>query len=89
MNRCPDAGFAPDHAGVFETTLLAAISPDTVDLSQLSSKDVAPDTDDRHDPKNPIWGVIGADPRDADLSEASALFDRLATWLAAEVAAKD
>lgn len=82
VNRCPEAGMAPDHAGVFETTLMAAIAPDQVDLSRLPCLVDAPDTNDRHDPANPIWGVIGADPRTADLSEAKSLFDRLARWLA-------
>lgn len=82
VNRCPDAGIPPDHAGVFETTLMSAVSPDSVDLSQLPGFDVAPDEGDRHDPRNPIWGVIGADPRLADLSAGPYLFEQLSRWLA-------
>ncbi len=85
VNRCPDAGIAPDHAGVFESTLMAAIAPEQVDLARLRNIADAPDTDDRHDPTNPIWGVIGADPRTADLDQASDLFDRIARWLADQI----
>jgi creatinine amidohydrolase len=83
MNRCPDAGMPPDHAGVFETTLLSALHPETVDMTQLPNLETAPDTADRHDPDNPIWGVIGADPRLADLATADALKARMTDWLAA------
>lgn len=81
VNRCPTVGIAPDHAGVFETTLMAAIARDQVDLSRLASRRDAPDTANRHDPAHPIWGVIGADPRAADLKLGPALFKRLADWL--------
>ncbi len=82
VNRCPTAGMPPDHAGVFETTLLAAIAPETIDLTRLPSLDRGPDQGNRHDPKHPIYGVIGADPRQSDLSQATGLFDRLTEWLA-------
>lgn len=82
VNRCPDAGIDPDHAGAFETLLMHAIAPETVDLSQLATRDDAPDNVDRHDPKSPIWGVIGKDPRTADLTESAALLDRMTLWLA-------
>ena len=81
VNRCPGAGFEPDHAGAFETLLMNAIAPETVDLSQLASLDAAPDGYDRHDPKSAIWGVMGKDPRTADLTESNALLDRMTDWL--------
>lgn len=81
VNRCSEAGLPPDHAGVFESTLMAAIAQETIDLSQLPEGD---DTPDRHAPDHPLWGIIGADPRGADLSKAPALFDRLAGWLASQ-----
>lgn len=82
--RCPSLGMKPDHAGTFETVLMAAIAPETVALDRLQPLASAPDTPDRHDPKSPIWGVMGADPRLADLSEGPALFGRLVDWLVAE-----
>lgn len=82
MNRCPEAGMPPDHAGVFETTLLSALHPEMVDMTQLASLENAPDTADRHDPNSPIWGVIGADPRLVDLNTAAALKARMTDWLA-------
>ena len=82
VNRCPEADIEPDHAGRFETLLLNAIAPDTVDLSRLPSLDNAPDRFDRNDPQSPIWGVIGQDPRTADLTESGVLLDRMVHWLA-------
>ena len=67
-----------DHAGEFETLLMMAVARDQVDLSRLSK---AADTVDRHDPENPIWGVIGADPRAADVADAQPLFNRMVRWL--------
>jgi creatinine amidohydrolase len=67
-----DLHLRPDHAGLFETTLLGALWPERVDLSQLASVAAAPCPDDeadpygeqRHDPSHPLYGVFGADPRD-------------------------
>ncbi len=82
VNRCTDVGVPPDHAGAFETLLLHAIAPETVDLSQLASVAEAPDTLERYDPESPIWGVFGADPRGVDLSQSEALCAHMAHWLA-------
>lgn len=82
VNRCSKAGIKPDHAGIFETTLMDALAPETVDMSQLPTIEDAPDILDRHDPKNPIWGVIGDDPRYADFKNGGALVNRLTHWLA-------
>ena len=81
VNRCSGSGTDPDHAGAFETLLMHAISPETVDLSQLPTLKDAPDRIDRHDPSCAIWGVVGEDPRTVDLAEAEALLDYLTDWL--------
>lgn len=81
VNRCTEAGIEPDHAGAFETLLMHSIAPETVDLSRLPTVDEAPDSCDRHDPKSAIWGVIGKDPRTADLADGAALLDRMTDWL--------
>lgn len=79
---------APDHAGIFETTLLAALWPDRVQLGQLPSVTDAPAEDPpgsvgydhRHDPAHPLWGVMGPDPRAADLGQAESLLEDVVGW---------
>lgn len=91
VDRCPTAPIEPDHAGVFETTLLAAIEPDLVHLDRLPDPVAHPAVDPggdpagahRHDPTNPLWGVFGPDPRPADLGRGQDLLDYLAGWLVA------
>lgn len=91
VNRS-DAPIGPDHAGVFESTLLAAFEPELVHLELLPDQATHPDPGgnpmgpERHDPSHPLWGVFGPDPRAADLSRAGELRDSLVTWLSAEVA---
>jgi creatinine amidohydrolase len=71
VNRIEGLSIAPDHAGVFETTLLHALHPQLVQLDRLPPLSQAPLTSDdwsesRHDPKHPVWGVFGPDPRGYD-----------------------
>ena len=73
----------PDHAGAFETLLLHAMHPDLVRMDALGDE---PDHPDRHDPRHPIWGVVGADPRGVDLGRSSDLLEAMVSWMA-EVAA--
>ena len=88
---------APDHAAMFETTLLSALWPDRVRLDLLppsSDTDVIdPDGNDmgnqRHDPAHPLYGVFGPDPRRFDPAAAGPLRDALVDWLLAEVAATE
>jgi creatinine amidohydrolase len=85
---------APDHAGVFETTLLSALRPELVRLGQipLDAGESAPDPlgavgyEHRHDPAHPLWGVMGPDPRGYDPAHAQALLDELVAWTQAQVA---
>ena len=89
INMAEGLAIAPDHAGVFETTMLYALWPDRVDIDRLPALDAAhPMTDDfedsRHDPTHPIWGVFGPDPRNFDPSAAPALLADVARWLAAQ-----
>lgn len=60
VNRAKISGFPPDHAGLFETTLLDGIVPGLSDLDRLGAD---PDLPDRLDPRSPLWGIVGADPR--------------------------
>lgn len=82
VNRAGIPGFAPDHAGLFETTLLQGIEPALVDIPALGSE---ADTRDRFDPTSPLWGIVGADPRQEPPLSASALTSALATWIAEQV----
>jgi creatinine amidohydrolase len=80
----------PDHAGVFETLLLAAAHPELVHLDKLPALAAHPPVDPgddpfgshRHDPAHPLWGVFGPDPRQADLREATQLLASTAQWIA-------
>jgi creatinine amidohydrolase len=68
VNRIEGLDIAPDHAGVFETTLLYALHPELVQMDHLPSLTNAPLTSDdwnetRHDPQHPVFGVFGLDPR--------------------------
>jgi len=90
VNRCESAPLAPDHAGRFETTLLAGIRPDLVRLDRLPGLEEHPADDPgddaygehRHERDHPLWGVFGPDPRGADLAEGSRLLGHLGEWLA-------
>ena len=70
VNRT-DASVPPDHAGVFETSLLSAMWPGRVAIDRLPSLSDTPSIDPgedvmgvhRHDPAHPLHGVFGPDPR--------------------------
>jgi len=92
VNRIEGLSFGPDHAGIFETTLLAALRPDLVRLDRLKSLAEAPlpkSEDDfgevRHDPNHPIYGVFGPDPRHFNPDEAKPLLDACVNWLVEQV----
>lgn len=87
VNGNSAAPLPPDHAGRFETTLLAAFQPQTVDLSQLA----APRPDEagedpfgpqRHASSHSLHGIFGPDPRGYVADEAPALRRAMAVWLA-------
>jgi creatinine amidohydrolase len=91
VNMVEGVAIRPDHAGVFETTMLYALWPDRVDLSRLPPVDsgqlLTDDFDEaRHDPAHPLWGVFGPDPRRFDAQLAPALLGRAAEWLAEQAA---
>ncbi|MEI9416011.1 creatininase family protein [Mesorhizobium sp. Cs1321R2N1] len=81
VNRARIENFEPDHAGLFETTLLSGLMPETVDRERLSSGDEG--GLDRFDPKSPLWGIVGADPRRLPPVAPNELVDGVANWLAA------
>ena len=87
VNRA-DVRLAPDHAGVFETSLLSALWPDRVHLDMLPDLQQAPSHDPggdvmgrhRHDPQHPLYGVFGPDPRTFDPDRAQDLLDEIVAW---------
>jgi creatinine amidohydrolase len=95
VNRIPGLQFAPDHAGIFETTLLAALHPELVHIQRLKSLAAAPlpanENDfggSRHNPVHPIYGVFGPDPRHFDEQKAAPLLQACVEWLASQVKAE-
>lgn len=90
MADCDQAPVAPDHAGVFESLLLAAIHPELVHVSKLPDLGSNPSVDPggnpfgahRHETNHALWGVFGPDPRNINLDESAALLDALVVWLA-------
>jgi creatinine amidohydrolase len=91
VNRIEGLDIAPDHAGVFETTLLYALHPELVQMDQLPSLANAPLTSDdwsetRHDPQHPVFGVFGPDPRGFEPQRAAKLLAAAVDWLADKAA---
>lgn len=87
VNGNADAPLLPDHAGRFETTLLAAYQPQTVDVALLPATNPGEADEDpfgpqRHDPNHSLHGIFGADPRGSVPAEAPVLRRSMAIWLA-------
>jgi creatinine amidohydrolase len=76
---------SPDHAGLFETTVLSHFEPDTVAIEQLPSIAEVPAVDPngdeyglhRHDPSHVLWGVFGPDPRNFQPESAKDLVQKI------------
>ncbi|WAH96217.1 creatininase family protein [Arthrobacter sp. MMS18-M83] len=83
----------PDHAGVFESSLLSNFAPELVHIDRLPSIEDAPSADPggdesgphRHEPQHPLRGVFGADPRRLDPAQNLRLLDALVSRLVADV----
>jgi creatinine amidohydrolase len=92
VNRS-DASVPPDHAGVFETSLLSAMWPDRVEIDRLPTLSDSPANDPggdvmgahRHDPAHPLHGVFGPDPRVFDPAAAPVLLDEIVSWTVRQV----
>jgi creatinine amidohydrolase len=88
VNRIEGLELGPDHAGIFETSLLAAMWPNLVQLSRLPSLAqvaLADGEDDfcdvRHNPHHPLYGIFGPDPRNFDTTKAQKLLTDCVKWL--------
>ena len=94
VNRCAGSPIEPDHAGVFETSLLAAMWPGLPQIDRLPSLDGHPAMDPggdtrgahRHEPGHPLWGVFGPDPRRYQPGDAQKLLESMVSWLAGAAA---
>jgi creatinine amidohydrolase len=89
INQIEGLGVAPDHAGVFETTMLNALWPDRVAIDELAELDpLHPVTDDwddaRHGADHPLRGVFGPDPRRFDPTASAPMLRKAARWLAVQ-----
>ncbi len=87
VNGNAAAPLPPDHAGRFETTLLAAYHPTRVDLSLLPTARPEEAQEDpfsphRHDATHSLHGIFGADPRAYSAQDAPVLQQAMARWLA-------
>jgi creatinine amidohydrolase len=92
VNRMDDPQFGPDHAALFETTLLAALHPTLVQLDKLpvQSSSVPLVGEDsfgpqRHDPTHELYGIFGPDPRLFKSADAAGLLNRSVHWLLSQV----
>ncbi len=87
VSRIPGLDFAPDHAGLFETTLLYGLHPDLVHEERLpvnkaGEAEADPYGAQRHEPTHPLWGIFGPDPRGFDKAKAAPLVEAIVTHLA-------
>lgn len=71
-------GFPPDHAGSFETTLLDGVEPGLFETDRLGA---APDEPDRFDPRAPLWGIVGSDPRNPPPVDPDRLAEAVVNWM--------
>ena len=82
VNRASVPDLAPDHAGLFETTLLNGVAPGLSEMGRLSAE---PDDVDRFEPNSPLWGIVGADPRSVSPIGPDRLVRMVLEWLAMAV----
>jgi creatinine amidohydrolase len=92
VNRIEGLSIAPDHAGLFETTLLAALHRALVQLDKLPPLQTHPMPADedpfgsqRHDPNHPLYGIFGPDPRPFSEAAAAELLNNSVGWLVSKV----
>ncbi len=91
VNEIEGLALPPDHAAIFETTLLGEMWPDRVDISRLPAMidGPLPEADSwssaRHSPDHPLHGVFGPDPRVYDATGGPKVLEDATTWIAQKV----
>ena len=92
VNMFEGLALEPDHAAIFETTLLGELWPTRVDISRLPKLKGLPLTDDftaeRHNPKHPLWGIFGPDPRVYNAKTGPKVLDDMVSQLIDDVTAE-
>lgn len=89
----PDPPHPPDHAAMFETSMMLGLHPELVHLHELPNVQDAPADVENGDPwgehrfneNDPLYGICGKDPRLAEPYGARELVDKTVSWLADEV----
>lgn len=79
----------PDHAAIFETSMLAALHPELWEIGRLPDLIEHPANDPdgniwssiRHEASHPLHGIFGKDPRNYDEEKAHELLDFTLNWL--------
>ena len=95
VNGASHLPIGPDHAALFETTLLHALWPDRVRTERLPPLATGPSRDPggdafgehRHDPAHPLHGIMGPDPRLFDPETSQSLLDGMVAWVVDQVRA--
>jgi creatinine amidohydrolase len=89
VNQIEGLALAPDHAALFETTLLAELHPDRVAVDKLPRMTSGPELDSwsqaRHDPSHPLYGIFGPDPRAFDKMNGPRILDDIVAQVIAKV----
>lgn len=92
VNRIEGLSIGPDHAALFETTLLAALHRELVQTDKLPSLEARPLCPDenpfgeaRHERDHPLYGIFGPDPRHFKEGDAAALLNASVNWLVSQV----
>ncbi len=91
VNMAPDLPLGPDHAAIFETTLLHALHPELVEINRLPPlkpgelPETNPFGEQRHDPSHPLYGIFGPDPRGFDTMSSAVLLNQIVDWLIGHV----
>lgn len=95
VNSIEGLKFGPDHAAIFETTLLAALHPSLVQIDKLptvqdnlTASNEDPFGVQRHRPDHPLYGIFGPDPRSFSHSDAGILLQSAVNWLVSKVREK-
>ena len=92
VSELPNSTLKPDHAGIFETSLLAAISQDLVNIEYLPPVSTHPANDPfddawgkhRHNKQHPLYGIFGQDPRTFEMEEGERLLAQMLEWVCDE-----
>lgn len=91
----PEMELAPDHAAIYETSVMGALEPELVQLDRLPSLETTPSPDpegntwgpQRHETSHPLYGIFGDDPRHYDSAQAGRVLDQVIDWLCKQVEA--